>query len=208
MIKTLSVALLVFLAIANPLSAHWLECREDTGCTSWAPKCQVEEKRSFCVQQCYPNCLESKDNGYAVASEPKKSCSQNGMTEISSEAKCQEACSTIRDFSDKGVKEYSTGSWGESPGCFIVVGKYRSTLSQDWGLLTVDTVDNKYLGNCHWNTDRSATWTSPESRAVCMSIGPMDNNTGTTLDSSPMENTTDTTTETTTEYGPVIIEPL
>jgi len=96
-------------------------------------------------------------DNYPVASESRESCTQNGLGEITSEAECEQACLDIisKHWGEgEGENKYSVNAWTESPGCFIVIDH------------------PPYVGNCHWNTNMEARWTSPGSHAVCKHLPP------------------------------------
>ena len=87
-----------------------------------------------------------RDSGGAVApmyghtSKITDNCTEEGAVHVSTQAECATACYQLGATT---AKKYRSGSWGDSPGCFILTTSYK--------------------GNCHWNTNanvRSRYWSS------------------------------------------------
>jgi len=81
---------------------------------------------------------------YGHASGITDDCTEEGAVAVATEAECERACYQLGATTSK---KYRRGSWGNSPGCFLMT--------------------TAYVGNCHWNTNPDATRTNTHSRSVC-----------------------------------------
>jgi len=81
---------------------------------------------------------------YGHAEEVAGDCTEEGAEHVATEAECEKACWQLGATT---AKKYRRGSWGHSPGCFLMT--------------------TAYVGNCHWNTNPDATRTNAHSRSVC-----------------------------------------
>merc|ERR1712232_694891 len=89
-------------------------------------------------------------------------------------------CSHACDSGVGGATRYKIGSWGHSPGCFVVV-------SGPW------------QGNCHWNLNTEASAYKSRTRAVCTTM----NTITTTTQVTPTTTTTTSTTQVPVNFAPL-----